>query len=169
LNLIHNLKFATTKSVSDHQKHGDPALITMNSNHRIRNATLGVIIGMVLSVWWILMGLDSGFPFQASDPVSYWLTLGEHRHTIMTILTLFLIPVCALEKKWGFSAAMVLGVVTLALSLGHVVYMVNAETAGYRSQLFGPLVWSILQIPIVVFGYKARQELSRKTSIGSGV
>jgi hypothetical protein len=141
----------------------------MSSKPTIRNSTLGVIIGMVLSVWWIFMGLDSGFPFQAGDTVSYWMTLGEHRHTIMTILALFLIPVCALEKKWGFSAAMVLGVITLALSLAHIVYMVTAEPAGFRSQLFGPLVWSIIQIPIVVFGYKARQGLSREAPVRGGV
>ena len=123
---------------------------------------------MVLSVWWIFMGLDSGFPFRAGDPVSYWLTLGEYRHTIMTILALFLIPVCALEKKWGFSAAMALGAITLALSLAHVVYMVTAEPAGFQSQLFGPLVWSILQIPIVVFGYKARKALGREAPIRGG-
>lgn len=63
---------------------------------------------------------------------------------------------------------MVLGVMTLALSLVHVGYMVIAEPAGFRSQLFGPLVWSIIQIPIVVFGYKARQGLSREVPIAGG-
>ena len=127
----------------------------MNNKTRIRNSTLGVIIGFVVSVWWIFMGLDSGFRFQAGDSVSYWLTLGGHRHTIMTIVALILIPVCVLEKKWGFLAAIVLGIVTLTLSMVHVVYMLIAEHSGYESQLFGPVVWSIIQIPVVVFGYKA--------------
>jgi hypothetical protein len=136
----------------------------MNNRARIRNSTLGVIIGLVVSVWWIFMGLDSGFRFQASDPVSYWLTLGEHRHTIMTILALVLIPVCALENKWGFLGAIVLGVVTLTLSLVHVVYMLIAAPSGYESQLFGPIVWSIIQISIVLFGYKARRGLGKEAS-----
>ena len=127
----------------------------MGNASRIGNNTLGVIIGLVVSVWWIFMGLDSGFRFQAGDSVSYWLTLGEHRHTIMTILALILIPACALEKKWGFSAAIVLGIVTLTLSMTHVVHMLIAEPSGYESQLFGPVVWSLIQIPVVVFGYKA--------------
>ena len=133
---------------------------------KISTNPLSVIIGLVVSIWWIFMGLDIGFPFEAGDTVCYWLTLGGYRHTIMTILALFLIPVCALEKQWGFLAAMVLGTVTLTLSVVHVVYMLIVETSGYESQLFGPIVWSIMQIPIIVFGYRARKEsLSRLKQI----
>ena len=128
----------------------------MNSKARIRNSTLGVITGLVISVWWIFMGLDIGFRFEASDAVSYWLTLGGYRHTIMTILALALIPVCALEKQWGFLGAMVLGVATLALSVVHVVYMLITAPSGYESQLFGPIIWSLMQIPIILFSHRAR-------------
>lgn len=130
----------------------------MNSKARIRNSTLGVIIGLVISVWWIFMGLDIGFRFEASDSVSYWLTLGGYRHTIMTILALFLIPVCALEKRWGFLGAMVLGIATFTLSVIHIVYMVITAPSGYESQLFGPIIWSVFQIPIIVFSHRARRE-----------
>ena len=115
------------------------------------------------------MGLDTGFRFEASDPVSYWLTLGGHRHTIMTILALLLVPVCALEKQWGFLAAMVLGVATLTLSVVHVVYMLIMAPSGYESQLFGPIVWSVMQIPIVVFGYRARREVGKEAVAESGI
>ena len=81
----------------------------MKGKARISNNALGVIIGFVLSVWWIFMGLDIGFRFEASDTVSLWLSLGGYRHTIMTILALFLIPVCALEKRWGFLASPTIG------------------------------------------------------------
>jgi hypothetical protein len=130
----------------------------MNSKARIRNSTLGLIIGLVVSVWWIFMGLDIGFRFEASDAVTYWLTLGENRHTIMTILALVLIPVCALEKRWGFLAAMVLGVATLTLSVVHVVYMLITAPCGYESQLFGPTIWSVVQIPVIVFSRQAGRE-----------
>jgi hypothetical protein len=134
----------------------------MNSKARIRNSALGVIIGLVVSVWWIFMGLDIGFRFEASDAVSYWLTLGGYRHTIMTILALFLIPVCALEKRWGFWGAMALGVATLTLSVIHVVYMVITAPPGYESQLFGPIIWSVMQIPIIVFSHRARREIGHR-------
>jgi hypothetical protein len=135
----------------------------MKGKARISNNALGVIIGLVLSVWWIFMGLDIGFRFEASDAVSLWLTLGEYRHTIMTILALFLIPVCALEKRWGFWGAMVLGIVTLTLSVIHIVYMAITAPSGYESQLFGPIIWSLIQIPIIVFSHRARREIAVKS------
>jgi hypothetical protein len=141
----------------------------MNSKARIRNSTLGVIIGLVVSVWWIFMGLDIGFRFEASDPVSLWLTLGGYRHTIMTVLALALIPVCALEKRWGFLAAMVLGVATLALSVVHVGTMLITAPSGYESQLFGPIVWSLIQIPIIAFSRGARREPAQEAGAERGV
>ena len=130
----------------------------MNNKNKIRHSTLGVIIGLVISIWWIFMGLDIGFRFQASDSVSFYLTLGENRHTIMTIIALILIPICVLEKHWSFLAAMVLGVTTLTLSMVHVVYMLITVPSGYESQLFGPIIWSVIQIPIIFFSRRARQE-----------
>ena len=128
---------------------------------KISTNTLGVIIGLVVSVLWIFMGVDIvGFPFIAGDTVCYWLTLGGYRHTIMTILALVLIPVCALEKQWGFLVTMVLGAVTLTLTIVHVMYMLIVAPSGYESQLFGPIMWSIMQVPIVVFSYRARKESS---------
>jgi len=59
---------------------------------------------------------------------------------------------------------MVLGIVTLALSLAHSIYMLVATPPGFESQIFGPTVWSIIQIPIIIFGYKARQELIKATT-----
>jgi hypothetical protein len=142
---------------------------TMNNKARIRNSTLGVITGLVISVWWIFMGLDIGFRFEASDAVSYWLTLGGYRHTIMTMLALVLIPVCALEKRWGFLGATVLGIATLTLSVVHVVYMLITAPSGYESQLFGPIIWSLVQIPIIVFSYRARREPAKDADTDSGV
>jgi hypothetical protein len=130
----------------------------MKSTVRIKNNALGVIIGLVVSVGWIFMGLDIGFRFEAPDAASLWLTLGGYRHTIATVLALALVPVCALEKGWAFSVAMVLGALTLILSVVHVGYMLVATPLGYESQLFGPAVWSLIQVVIVVFAQRARQE-----------
>ena len=134
----------------------------MNNKSRIKNSTLGVLIGLLISIWWIFMGLDIGFRFQASDEVSFYLTLGGHRHTIMTIIALILIPICVLEKQWSFLAAMLLAVTTLTLSVIHVVYMLITEPSGYESQLFGPIIWSVMQIPIIFFGNLARQDSANK-------
>ena len=131
----------------------------MSKNNRITNSTLGVLIGLVISVLWIFMGLDIGFRFVASDRIGYILTLGEQRHTIMTVLALVLIPICAREKEGGFITAMVLGIVTFVLSFVHSIYMLIATPPGFESQIFGPVVWSIIQIPIIIFSYKARKKL----------
>jgi hypothetical protein len=136
---------------------------------RISTNKIGVIIGLVISVLWIFMGLDSGFKYGSGfDNVSYILTLGGYRHTVMSVSALFLIPVCAREYRWGFLAAMLLGIVTLTLALTHVIYMMIAASAGYRSLMFGPIVWSIMQIPIVMFGYRARIEADEEAGARNG-
>ena len=125
-------------------------------SNRISNNTFGVIIGLLISVCWIFMGLDSGFKFGSGfDNVSYILTLGGYRHTVMPIAALILIPVCAREYRWGFWAAMLLGIVTLTLALTHVIYMLIAAPVGYKSLIFGPAAWSAIQISIILYGYKA--------------
>lgn len=130
----------------------------MDNRTRIRNSTLAVIIGLVVSIWWIFMGLDIGFRFEAPDAICSWLTLGGYRHTIITILAMVLIPVCALEKRWGFLAAIGLGSATLILSVVHVVYMLITVPSGYEEQLFGPIIWSLMQIPIIAFSHRAQGE-----------
>jgi len=101
------------------------------------------------------MGLDIGFRFEAPDTTSYILTLGGLRHTIMTIAALILIPICAREIRWGFILAILLGAVTLLLTLSHIIYMIISKPPGFESQLFGPIVWTIMQLPIVFFGCRA--------------
>ena len=46
-----------------------------NNTNRINNNTLIVIIGLIISVFWIFMGLDFGFAFEAGDKVWLILTL----------------------------------------------------------------------------------------------
>jgi hypothetical protein len=132
----------------------------MKKSMKISNNTLFTIIGLVTSVWWIFMGLNIGFRFVAPDLVSFILTLGGFRHTIMTIAALILIPFCSVESKWGLWGAMILGSVTLILSVLHIIYMLIATPPGFESQIFGPVVWSVIQIPIIVFSYRAKKELS---------
>lgn len=126
----------------------------MSESKTISRNTLGLIIGLVVSVWWIFMGLDIGFRFESADRISYLLCLGDLRHTIMTIAALVLIPICALELRWGFILALLLGSVTIVLVVIHVFYMVFSKPPGFESQLFGPIVWTLMQVPIIIFSYR---------------
>lgn len=128
---------------------------------KISNNTLIVIIGLVISVLWIFIGLDFGFKFGAGfDSISYLLTLGGYRHTIITIMALILIPICVRGYRCGFSIAMILGIITFVLPLTHVIYMLVVAPIGYKSLIFGPTIWSIIQIPIIIFSNKARKEIT---------
>ena len=131
---------------------------------KILTSTLGVILGLELSVFWILIGLESGFAFEPTGTLSYIVTLGAHRHTIMTVAGLILIPICAREIRWGLLAVMILGITTSVLTSVSVVEMLIVASPGDKELLFGPLVWIVLQIPIILFSHKSRQTLSRATS-----
>ena len=130
--------------------------------NKITNKTLMVIIALEGLMLGIFIGLEKGYPFEPQSTLNAIAILGGYRHTVMSVSALFLIPVCAREYRWGFWAAMLLGIVTLTLSLTHVIYMLVAASVGYRSLIFGPTVWSVMQIPIVVFGYRARREADKE-------
>jgi hypothetical protein len=135
----------------------------MDKSKRTSINTLGVLIGLELSVLWILMGLELGFAFKPTSTLSTIVTLGARRHTIMTIAALVLIPVCAREIRWGFLAAMILGIVTAALTSVSIVEMVVAPSPGDAGRLFGPLVWIVLQIPVVLFSHRSRKAIDETT------
>jgi uncharacterized membrane protein YeaQ/YmgE (transglycosylase-associated protein family) len=135
------------------KRQGDGFMKTISTN------TLGVIVGLELSVLWILVGLEIGFAFKPSSMLSHIVTLGAHRHTVMTVAGLILIPICAREIKWGFLAAMILGIITSVLTSVSVIELLIAPPPWYEGMQFGPFVWIVIQIPIILFGYKARKEL----------
>jgi hypothetical protein len=128
----------------------------MGEVNGISTNTLGVILGLVATVLWIFMGLEMGFPFVPTSYISYIVTLGGYRHTVMTILALILIPLCARENIQGFRAAMVLGTVIFALSL---ISIIDLFITGERVKLLGPLGWLVIQIPVIIFSYRAQQQL----------
>jgi hypothetical protein len=107
------------------------------------------------------MGLELGFAFKSTSTLSDIVTLGARRHTVVTVASLILIPICAREIHWGFLAAMILGGITFVITSISVLEMLITRPSGYESQLFGPVVWIIFQIPIILFGYRGRKELSK--------
>jgi hypothetical protein len=131
----------------------------MGKSRRISINTLGVLIGLELSVLWILMGLELGFAFKPTSVLSTVVTLGAHRHTIMTVAGLILIPICAREIRWGFLAAMILGITTIVLTSVSVLEMLVAPAPGDEGRLFGPVVWIVLQVPVVLFSHNSRKAL----------
>lgn len=130
----------------------------MSKNKKISNNILFLIIGLVISVGFMYTGVVIGFPFGTTDPVCLVLTLWGYRHFIIPILTLILIPLCLLENKGGLIGTFFLSIITIFLCLAHVVYMYIANPPGFETQIYGPVVWSIIQIPIIFFSYKARHE-----------
>jgi len=130
----------------------------MAKTQRISNNALGVIVGLVLSVWWIFMGLVMDFPFVPFNDLSYVVTLAGYRHAVMTIAALILIPICSREYRWGFLAAMILGALTFVLSLITVVNLLVSTPPDFQQTLMGPLVWLIFQVIIVVFAYRALKQ-----------
>jgi hypothetical protein len=135
----------------------------MDKSRRTSINTLGVLIGLELSVLWILMGLELGFAFKPTSILSTIVTLGAHRHTIMTVAGLILIPICAREIRWGFLAAIILGITTTVLTSVSVLEMLVAPAPGDEGRLFGPIVWIVLQIPVVLFSHRSRKALDETT------
>jgi hypothetical protein len=139
--------------------------MAMGKSRRMSVNTLGVLIGLELSVLWILMGLESGFAFEPTSTLSIIVTLGARRHTIMTIAGLILIPICAREVRWGFLAAMILGITTSVLTSVSVIEMLVAASPGDEGRLFGPLIWIVFQIPVILFSHRSRRTLSKETTL----
>jgi ABC-type Na+ efflux pump permease subunit len=130
----------------------------MAKTQRISNNALGVIIGLVLSVWWIFMGLVMDFSFESFNDLSHIVTLAGYRHAVMPIAALILIPICAKGYRWSFLAAMILGALTFVLSSITVVNLLVSTPPDFQQTLMGPLVWLIFQVIIVVFAYRALKQ-----------
>jgi len=126
----------------------------MVNTTKISNYKFGVIICLVLSVFWIFMGLDLGFKFKAKDLICYLLTLGGLRHTIMSICALILIIICARGIRMGYLGALILGITTFSLTFTHILYMLISDPEAYSLMLFGPLVWVLIQIPMIILSFK---------------
>jgi hypothetical protein len=131
----------------------------VDKSRRTSINTLGVLIGLELSVLWILMGLELGFAFKPTSILSTIVTLGARRHAIMTVAGLILIPICAREIRWGFLAAMILGITTIVLTSVSVLEMLVVPAPGDEGRLFGPIIWIVLQIPVVLFSHRSRKAL----------
>jgi len=119
----------------------------LSKAERISTNTLVVIVVLVFNVWWIVTGLLYG-RLPPEDYASPW---REFVYWI-TIVGLILIPICAREKRGGFLAAMVLGIVTLAVE----AYLAPVKIS--QGQIGGTF-FGITQILIIIFAYRAHRKL----------
>ncbi|MFQ6086099.1 MAG: hypothetical protein ACE5OY_07555 [Candidatus Bathyarchaeia archaeon] len=123
----------------------------MGEANRISNNALVVVVGLVISVAWIITGLVRGLAAVA-DP---WITAFVY---IVTLVALILIPICARENKWGFLLAMVWGIVIIIVRVIITVRLITGpmpEPQAFEMLVIGGTIWLIIQIPIIVFSYRA--------------
>jgi len=125
---------------------------------KINNYTLGLIIGLIASILWIFLGLDFGFHFKAYDQFCNILTLFGFRHTIISILVMIMIPLCACENIIGIIGSMITGIITFFLTATHIVYLIIIKQTEY---IFGPVIWLLIHITIIISAYLSYKELNK--------
>ena len=127
----------------------------MGEAKRVSINTLGVIAGLVLSVGFIITGLVQGLA-AALDPASATFAY------LVTLAGLILIPICSRENKWGFLSAMVLGMVNFVFKI--MWYLITElpppGSPEFRLTVVGGAIWLIIQIPIIIFSYRAYRKVS---------
>ena len=131
----------------------------MKIKENLSQANFIVIVGLVLSVFIIFIALDiMKFPFSTYDRISYYLCLGNTRHTVGVIGTLIIIPLCTKKIIWGFVLALILSTVIFILCFSHVIHMLINNPPNFTSQIHGPIIWSVVQLPVIIFSYISIKE-----------
>ncbi len=124
--------------------------------HVMLIAALTVSIGIIFIARDIL-----DFPFITYDAFSLIICLGDTRHTAGVMLSLFLIPLCAAKKRFGFLMALLLGSSLFLLCAVHTAYMLILRTYRFEEQLHGPVIWALAQLPVIIYGYKSLMEVKK--------
>jgi hypothetical protein len=133
----------------------------------VPNITVGVVVGLIISVGWIVGGYSIGLA-EAMKTVGYSLGLVVFVF-LATLINLILIPICLREKEWGFFSAMIISLLTIVLviAVGPVATLISTggqSTFDFYLAVGGGICWLFIQIPIVVFSLLAyRKNLLKKT------
>ncbi|MBN1439442.1 MAG: hypothetical protein JW929_08540 [Anaerolineales bacterium] len=126
------------------------------------NNPVMLILWLSVSVGIIFIALDIlKFPFVTYDRAGYLLCLGDTRHTVGVLAALVCIPLCAAKQRLGYYAALASGAILFLLCSSHAVYMLAAQTHRFEDQIHGPILWALVQIPIVVYAYKSIREAGK--------
>ncbi len=132
----------------------------MSETNKISKNALIVVVGLVVSVAWIIIGL-----VETPEAPGLSTVLQPEMVTyviIVTIASLVLIPICSRDKEGGFIAALVLGTIILvAETVDLLRYISGSMPEGplFNLLIIGGVVWLIIQIPIIIFSYRAYMEL----------
>jgi len=121
-----------------------------------------LIAALAVSIGIIFIALDIlEFPFISYDSFSSIICLGGTRHTVGVLAALFLIPVCAAKKRFGFLGALLLGISLFLLCVVHIAYMLIMRTYRFEEQIHGPIIWALVQLPVIIYGYKSFMEVKK--------
>ena len=121
-----------------------------------------LIAALAVSIGIIFIGLDIlAFPFVSFDSFSSIICLGGTRHTVGVLAALFLIPLCAAKQRFGFLGALVLGISIFLLCAVHITYMLLVRTYRFEEQIHGPIIWALVQLPVIIYGYKSIMEVKK--------
>jgi hypothetical protein len=119
------------------------------------NYPVMLILWLSVSAGIIFIALDIlEFPFISYDRFSDWISLGGTRHTVGVLTALVCIPLVAAKRRLGYYGAFISGLVIFLLCAVHVVYMPIAQTYRFEEQIHGPILWALVQIPVIVYGYQ---------------
>ncbi len=131
----------------------------MNTKDNLSQANFMVIIGLVLSIFIIFFALDvMKFPFETYDRLSYYLCLGNTRHTVGVIGALILIPLCVRRIKWSFIFSLILSLLIFILCFIHIIHMLINNPPNFTSQIHGPIIWACIQFFIIIYCFKSIKE-----------
>jgi hypothetical protein len=119
-----------------------------------------LITALVVSIGIIFIALDIlKFPFITYDPFCSIICLGGTRHTVGVLGALVLIPLCAAKKRFAFLAAAAFGMLIFLLCAAHIAYMLAAKPYRFEEQIHGPIIWALVQLPVIIYGYKSFAEV----------
>ncbi|MBN1799752.1 MAG: hypothetical protein JW822_14340 [Spirochaetales bacterium] len=132
-------------------------IFTSSAYHHIM-----LITALAVSIGIIFIALDIlEFPFISYDSFCSIICLGGTRHTVGVLSALFLIPLCAAKKRFGFLGALLLGISLFLLCAVHIAYMLIMRTYRFEEQIHGPIIWALAQLPVIIYGYKSFMEVKK--------
>ena len=57
--------------------------------------------------------------------------------------------------------ALLLSIFIFVLCAVHIAYMLIMQPYRFTEQIHGPIIWALVQIPIIVYGYKSYTKVNK--------
>jgi hypothetical protein len=134
----------------------------MMSENKSKSIGMMAVVALVVSEAWIIAGYAGnlyGYTIAVGMTVWHLAFIG-----VVTLANLVLIPFVVKENKWAFLATMIVGIATFLVTLGvgpgyTLVTSGWQSTTDYIIAVGGGIVWSVLQIPVIFFSFRAYRKL----------